>query len=798
MQQRFRKLPTSGDWIMRIIAIGLCLLLVANLFLVLIPSHHVRTNFHKPAYKPKQAASDVTVPLDVIHHLAAPAFRHRGPVYCMAATNDGRQLLTGSGEGVILWEVATGKRLRTFDNSHTTWLALAGDRLAYGAMHTAPRVKDFATGNLTADIQDRATIKALALAPDGNTLASVANHEIRLWDTNTCKLAGALTGHTDKVQDVVFAPDSRSLYSISFDNTLREWDLGSGAEQRRLALNPEWCLTSLALSQDGNVLAIVSPVQFGDRNQIRLLGTANLEERFKTVFALGKVEQTALSFDGRYLAAVMSRGQAEDGHLRLWETSTGNQIRLDLGNTFGASCVCFLADGKTLASAGYDGVVHLWNVEDGVEHPISNGPAGPVDVLKFSPSGDLLASATSDGTVRVWDTVKGLQLHVFRDHVMPKVAMRGYVRANCCSLQFSPDGHFVFSTGIGFGMAPANMHPPELWDVQTGKLVRVFESVADDRVALAADGRTLAAADNFDNVRLWEVATGRELRRLAVAGGHCAATFSPDGRLLATVGDKIRLWHVATGTCLKTIEVNGRLFPPVWFSPDGSLLFAALETIDVFDTATRQQLLALDYSSRNWHCGIQGIRQTRAGALTIALAPRSYGSPTPGVSKFRTFDLATGKNLGGDIEYGNDFAVAQFSPDGRQLALGFKDGRLLLCKPPPLPSPRPVPATITRGRLNQLWHALAGNDAKTAYEARWLLSANPQQTLPMLRDKLRPIPAPDVAKPSNGEVLRTLRAVCILETIGTDEALAILNKLSSGAPGSGVTEAAKAAVGRFK
>ncbi len=549
------------------------------------------------------------------------------------------------------------------------------------------------------------------------------------------------------------------------------------------------------------------------------------------------------------------------------------RIQLDPSNSFGANCVCFLTDGKTLASAGHDGVVHLWNVADGVEHANTSGPAGQVDVLEFSPSGDLLASANSDGTVRLWDTVKGLQLHVLTQQAALIPADR---RATCSGLKFSPDGQFVLVTESREMSIVGGGHTAALWDTRTGKFVRGFEPVLDHCVAFSPDGRSFAAVDNDFNVRLWDVATGKEQRRLSVAGGHFVATFSPDGHLLVTVGDKIRVWRVATGVCLKTLEVKAGVFPPPWFSADGSMLFISTEImyspdgslnlfsggqpIEVIEFATCQSVLALDTAVSKSTLWLQGNCQSpNCRTSTVWLVPHSFRShiTSPGTCRFLTFDLATGKNLGGDIEYGNDFAVAQFSPDGRQLALGYKDGRLLLCKPPPLPSPRPLPSRMTRTTLQRLWQELAGTDAKAAYQARWLLSAAAKQTLPLLSENLRPISGPDankvatlvslldsdsfkerelamfklgkmgnvaepallkawgqnptlemrrrielllpkLVKPPDGDVLRTLRAIYILETIGNDEARAILASLANGAPGSCVTEAAKAAAKRIK
>jgi hypothetical protein len=226
------------------------------------------------------------------------------------------------------------------------------------------------------------------------------------------------------------------------------------------------------------------------------------------------------------------------------------------------------------------------------------------------------------------------------------------------------------------------------------------------------------------------------------------------------------------------------------------------------------------------------------------------------LGKFRIFDLVTSELAATDVEYGDDFSTAAFSNDGRSLALGYEDGRLLLWKPPPLPARKPLPDTIAPAKLKDLWQSLAGADAKAAYDARWLLSAAPKQTLPLLRAELqreqidpKKIPAwiaqldnnafkerdaamrelekaadaaepllkkvltqnptlelkqrvelllAKLAAPPTGDRLRTLRSIVILEAIATDEAQAILRTLADGDPGSRITEAAQAALKRVE
>ena len=107
-------------------------------------------------------------------------------------------------------------------------------------------------------------------------------------------------------------------------------------------------------------------------------------------------------------------------------------------------------------------------------------------------------------------------------------------------------------------------------------------------VAFSPDGQLLAFASEDCTAKLWEVASGREVRTLT---GHSACVtavaFSPDGQLLASASDDgtAKLWEVASGREVRTLsgqitKIGDWVNVDYWvtavaFSPDGQLLASA-------------------------------------------------------------------------------------------------------------------------------------------------------------------------------------------------------------------------------
>jgi RNA polymerase sigma factor (sigma-70 family) len=224
---------------------------------------------------------------------------------------------------------------------------------------------------------------------------------------------------------------------------------------------------------------------------------------------------------------------------------------------------------------------------------------------------------------------------------------------------FSPDGKRL-ATGSG---GPAG-HPGalKLWDVATGReLAGLGESRSVRWVAFSPDGKTLATAEHDGTAKLRDASSGAVLRTLAGHGsdGLDTATFSPDGKILATSSwDKtVKLWDVATAREIKTLRGHADHVYHVAFSPDGRTIVSA----------------SRDRTARLWDVETGEVRSTLRGHAGVvhnaAFSPDGKTVATASWDRtVKLWDVSTGQELATLRGHTVQALAVAFAPDGRSLA----------------------------------------------------------------------------------------------------------------------------------
>lgn len=278
-------------------------------------------------------------------------------------------------------------------------------------------------------------------------------------------------------------------------------------------------------------------------------------------FSLGQYDgPTSLAFtrDGKHVVMV-----ASGGYFRTLDPATGENLEMQDEAASSPCCqVAVSPDGRYLATGNFEGMVLLWDAETLKLTRRLLGHSGHATAVAFSPDGKLLASGGEDKTVRLWDVESGELRHTLKGH-----------SDNVLAVAFSPDGKRLASGGSD--------HSIRLWDVAAGRLSRgvgLGEAGTAESLAFTSDGKFLAVKDVLaHDIQLIDPAKAKILRSIGVKGSYDvleSMAVSPDGKTIATGGnDKVvRLFDVATGKQLQTFEEHGERVEALAFSPDGTTL----------------------------------------------------------------------------------------------------------------------------------------------------------------------------------------------------------------------------------
>ena len=477
--------------------------------------------------------------------------------------------------------------------------------------------------------------------PMKNILVSYENDfTINLWRTDEGKLVRELAS-SNRIDGIVFNPSGDTIALAKTDRIIRFLDAKTGKQKQsiRKPQGDESDINSLAYNPNGFILAA------GEQSgKIALWDTVTGELVQDLDADLSEVRAVAFNNDGSILAT----GSASDVGVRLWDTSTLEQIQTLKApeRVGGINHIAFSADGGLLAAACVGSPIQLWDVNT-YQHIKTLTGAGHsrVQSISFSPDLRSLASSGYDGTVRIWNIFTGETTQTIAGF---------YGGFNCFAV--NPDRKTI--------ACQEKNRTIYLFDSTTGRIqkkVRRPSYRSVDDIAYSPDGKTIAGAD-FQDITLFDVDTGKEKNRLE---GHLGAVrcvaFSSDGNTIASGSEDttVRLWNANTGELKHTLKGHEKGVISVAFSPDGKTIASGSEdmTVHLWNTNTgEKKIVTRKHGIQISDLSFSPDSKTIASA---AYSPNIY-----------LWDVATGKRILFLRKNPSQIASVAFSPDGKFLAIG--------------------------------------------------------------------------------------------------------------------------------
>lgn len=445
-------------------------------------------------------------------------------------------------------------------------------------------------------------IHALALSPDGKTLAIGGDAAVHLMNLNSATIVRTLPASDGGVSALAFSPDGATLASGSIrSNQVSLWDLATGAKLRT-AVACDGGVVALAWSPDGQTLAAGGFDQDTWREARELFTTDQALQAARayedtlrllspttgqTMQALrggaGGVWSLAWSTDG----ATLFSG-SNDGSILSWSLGSDVARRLPLGSPRKLSGIATTQDGHTLIVADLQQSIHVWNLGNG--HQVGSLEAtanDEISAIAISPDGSTVAAGTrprrrnvdhDSPRIRLWDLARQTPLSLGQ--------IDGPTGDNDVhALAFSPNGR-ALAIGMGKGL--------RLWLRTTQKEVEnaLIDSYSITRntraLAYSPDGRTVAAGRPLT---LWDAVSGQALRPLGNPTSQPQAlAYSPDGRMIAAGGERLELIDVGSGQVIRTLAGAKADIHAIAFSADGQTLVTGGPTLQTWDIRTGQAL----------------------------------------------------------------------------------------------------------------------------------------------------------------------------------------------------------------
>ena len=589
-------------------------------------------------------------------------------------SHDGQILASSLYQTLYLWDLNTGELLDSFpgyvDGIYSVAFSPDG-KFLLAAGHNQIYVRSVPIGDLLyppIELQDQivglffeqdnmhfATVSSQFLSGTGATGARYESI-VRSWDLLTGKMLNERLA-TDSNIRLIDVNSMQSQIVLGEEYGISIWDAPANKVTFSMQGQTSW-LTSIALSPEGGKLLFASHAFVNKYVQLWDLASRQILKSFDEYSP--SPAEVAFSPNEKMIAIA-----GRNNIIQVREIHDGKLLH----SLNGGAPLAFSPDSQIIAFATVEENNHivLANAETGELLSNTNFSCSGVKALVFRPDGKTLAFGGDHCDLQFRNIQTG-------NLVSNLSETEGNKYLSFDQLLFSPDGKRLFLGG----------YQPKILDAQNGKILLELGTGYTSNGVLSPDGRYLALSGMGSyrekvKVQIWDVASNQIAFTVdTLQDDIYTMVFSPDGRLLVTVGQGMELWDLWSGTPLARLETSAAPLIGITFSADGRTLLA----------------FGNDGSIQQW--GIEPDPQmtlnshpTPTAFPTVVITPpvptmeltsvaelgRGYSSPVYRSSdgklaafveenKLKWFDAVSLKQLG-SIDIGEPFGEIIFSPDNK-------------------------------------------------------------------------------------------------------------------------------------
>jgi WD40 repeat protein len=520
-----------------------------------------------------------------------------GYASAMAFSPDGKMLASGFNENITLWDTATGELLKTipFVREQIQGLTYSADGQTLVAASTHRRVPNDAFSPVLAYVDRFNTstgshISTLSMKdPEGepfffprithggdytlniafeksytydartgrllhelppefrahlgsDLMASIGEAGVEIWDIATNELINILN-ISGVVSNLAFDETGETLFTQS-GSTLTLWDPRTGEvlKEHTWANKP---LGQLVVNPTFTKVAVVG------EEQVSLLNMEDGELIGEVSGFYARSEAFALSPDGMSVAFSSGHSSWNSVYLGTWDLNTGERSIFGgkpMQSLTGVGFMTFLPDGQLLTNEYEESHLLLWDVHSGEQQQVFKLDGEPY-TFTLSPDGGILATGHYQ-FVELWDRSTGSSLSSI-----------GFFPSSILDLAFSADGDMLAFAASGMVAFGGYEDFAVLWDVANDQELQAHHLFGENNhigdVAISPDGEIFAYSVG-QTILLRDVIAASSLGRLVGHEGRIVDfTFSPDGRLIISIGEDntLRFWDVQATKLLHTIDV---------------------------------------------------------------------------------------------------------------------------------------------------------------------------------------------------------------------------------------------------